>query len=109
MGIAMSDTSEIWELRRGDVLVGTLTITDQDSPWYSARFERTEAYAPYDAVFVEGNDVRSGDDQAAWSQWRQQIQNLELRLVRLHEQAVASEFLLYIEGSEADFRPYLDV
>jgi hypothetical protein len=28
-----------------------------------------------------------------------------LRLVRLGDQAVASEFILYIDGREADFRP----
>ena len=105
----MNDEAEIWELRHGDVLIGRLKVTEKDMPWYNAQFEPTPEYTPYTPVFAEGNSVRSGDDQAAWSKWRKQIQELGLQLIRLHDQAVASEFLLYIDGSTADFRPYLDL
>jgi hypothetical protein len=107
MGVGMND-SEIWELRHGDILIGTLYVTEQDLPWYNARFEPASAYAEYRPVFEEGTSVRSGDDPEVWSTWRKKVQDLGLRLIRLHDQAVASDYILYIEGSAADFRPYID-
>jgi hypothetical protein len=104
----MNDESEVWELRHGDVLIGTLNVTEQDTPWCNARFEPTSEYAPFRPVFEEGNDVRAGDDPDTWITWRKKVHDLGLRLIRLHDQAVASEFILYIDGSSADFRPYFD-
>jgi hypothetical protein len=104
----MNDESEIWELRHGDILIGTLHVTEQDMPWYNAQFEPTSAYAEYRPVFEEGSSVRSGDDPDAWSAWRKKVSDLGLRLMRHHDQAVASEFILYIDGTTADFRPYFD-
>jgi hypothetical protein len=104
----MNDESEIWELRRGDISIGTLNVTDQDVSWYSAQFEPTLEFALYSSIFEEGNGVRSGDDEPAWSTWRKKVHELGLRLIRLHDQAVASEFILYIDGSTADFRPHFD-
>ncbi len=104
----MSDETEIWELRQGNALIGTLHVTEQDVPWYNARFEPATDYAAYRPVFEEGNGVRSGDDPDAWTTWRKRVSDLGLRLVRLQDQAVTGEFILYIDGSTADFRPYLD-
>jgi hypothetical protein len=104
----MNDAPETWELRHGDVLIGTLNVTEQDMPWYNAQFEPTSAYAAYRPVFEEGNNLRSGDDPDAWSTWRKKVDDLGLRLIRLDDQAVASEFILYIDGNTADFRPYFD-
>jgi hypothetical protein len=104
----MNDESEIWELRHGDVLIGTLQVTEQDIPWYNSRFEPASEYADYRPVFEEGNGVRSGDDPDAWSAWRKKVHELGLRLIRLHDQAGASEFILYIDANTADFRPYFD-
>src|SRR5687767_5779009 len=104
----MNDESEIWELRHGDILIGMLNVIDQDMSWFSAQFEPTPEYAPYNPIFDEGNNVRSGEDEVAWSMWRKKVHDLGLRLIQLDNQAVASEFILYIDGSSADFRPHFD-
>ncbi len=102
------DTLDIWELRHGEVLIGTLTIVDQDMFWFSATFEPTPEYAVYRAIFEEGNRIRTADDPDSWTAWQKKVLGLGLRLVRLRDQAVASEFFLYIDGREADFRPRFD-
>jgi hypothetical protein len=104
----MTDNTDIWQLRHGEALIGTLTIADEDLPWYSALFEPTPEYAAYRPIFEEGNRIRTADDADAFAAWQEKVRQLGLRLVRLHDQAVAGEFILYIDGSEADFRPRFD-
>lgn len=104
----MSEEPEIWELRRGDVLVGRLAIYDQDMFWYTARFEPTAEFAAYRALFQEGAALREGDDPDRWAAWQEQVRGLGLTLVRLRDNAVTGEFILYIAGSAADFRPRFD-
>jgi hypothetical protein len=102
---AMSEEQEIWELRRGDVLVGRLVIYDQDMFWYTARFEPTAEFAPYRPLFQEGAALREGDDPDRWAAWQEQVRGLGLMLVRLRDNVAASDFILYIDGAAADFRP----
>jgi hypothetical protein len=101
----MTDT---WELRHDHILIGKLTITDQDMFWYTATFEPTPSFAAYRAIFEEGNNLRVRDAGDAWTIWYEKVQSFGLRLVRLSDQASASEFILYIDGSDADFRPHFD-
>ena len=75
--------NDIWELRHGDTLIGTLNVTDQDMFWYTARFEPTTEFAAYRPVFAAGNATRTADDADAWSAWHKDVQGLGLRLVRL--------------------------
>jgi hypothetical protein len=42
-----------WELRKGDVLLGTLVAYDLDFPWFYCHFTPTEAFAPHRAGFDE--------------------------------------------------------
>ena len=104
----MSETQDRWELWQGETLIGTLTIFDQDMFWFSALFEPTAAFEPYRPTFDEGNRVRTADDADAWAAWHDKLNGLGLHLVRLRDQAVASEFILYIDGREAEFRPRFD-
>ena len=104
----MPHNTDIWELRHGETLIGTLTVTDDDMPWLSADFEPTPEFAPYRAIFNEGNSVRTADNADAWSAWNEKVRGLGLRLVRLSDQAVTSDFILYIDGHEAEFRPRFD-
>jgi hypothetical protein len=90
------------------MLVGRLVIYDQDMFWYTARFEPTAEFTPYRALFQEGAALREGDDPDRWTAWQEQVRGLGLTLVRLYDNAVASESILYIDGSRADFRPRFD-
>jgi hypothetical protein len=104
----VTDNTDRWELRHGEALIGTLTIVDQDMFWYSALFDPTPEYAAYRPIFEEGNSIRTADDPDAWGAWQKKVFALGLRLVRLRDQAVAGEFILYIDGNEAEFRPRFD-
>jgi hypothetical protein len=103
----MSEEQEVWELRHGDTLIGRLTVYDQDMFWYSARFEPTPAFDPFRALFAEGAEIRTGEDAERWQSWNERVRQLGLQLVRLSDNASTSDFLLYIDGSNADFRPKL--
>ncbi|MEO8607801.1 MAG: hypothetical protein ABI690_07975 [Chloroflexota bacterium] len=104
----MTDDTDIWELRHGETLIGTLTVTDEDVTWFSATFEPTPEFAAYRPIFNEGSKIRTADNADAWAAWHEKVRGLGLRLVRLHNQTVTSDFILYIDGREADFRPRFD-
>ena len=94
-----------WELRKDDILIGTLNVYDQDMFWFTAHFVPTAAFEPYRAIFSEG-EALVGED--GWYLWARKINTLGMKLVRLDDQNVASEFILYIKDEEASFRPVLD-
>jgi hypothetical protein len=104
----MDDDLDIWELRHDNTLIGTLTIADEDSPWYSALFDPTPEFAAYRSIFDEGSRLRTAEDPDAWNAWQTKMHGLGLRLVRIQDQAATGDFLLYIDGREADFRPRFD-
>ncbi len=99
----MDDEAEFWELRHGAEVVGRLTITDQDMFWFTAHFEPTPLYAEYQPIIEAAPDSDEG-----WRAWYEQVQRLGLHLIRLYNQATAHEFILYIQGDRADFRPVFD-
>lgn len=101
----MSETAEIWELRQGETVIGRLTVYDEDMGWYSARFEPTPAFDPHRALFAEGAVIRTGEDADRWQAWHEHVRQLGLQLVRLSDSASTADFLLYIDGRDADFRP----
>jgi hypothetical protein len=104
----VSEAQVIWELRHDETLIGTLTVIDDDIYWLSAEFSPTPDYAAYRSFFVEGNTIRTADDADAWSAWHEKLRGLGLRLIRLNDQATTSDFILYIDGNQADFRPRFD-
>jgi hypothetical protein len=101
----MSETPEIWELRQDEAVIGRLAVYDEDMGWYSARFEAAPAFDPLRALFTEGVQVRIGEDAERWQDWHARVRQLELQLVRLADSASTDDFLLYIDGRDADFRP----
>lgn len=101
----MSEEPEMWELWQGETVIGRLTVYDEDMGWYSARFEPTAAFDPLRALFSEGEQIRTGEDAERWQAWHERVRQLGLRLVRLSDSASTADFLLYIDGCDADFRP----
>lgn len=104
----MNDEPEIWELRHADVVIGKLTITDQDMFWFHSRFEATPEFEPYRDLFAESSHFAADVEDQVWDAWYEKIQNLGLHLIRLRDSAVASEFILYIDGDQSSFRPRFD-
>jgi hypothetical protein len=101
----IEDDSDVWELRKGDVLIGTLNVYDQDMFWFTARFVPTNEFEPYGQVFSKG---RALVGEESWYDWAREINTFGMRLIRLYDHATASEFFLYINDNEASFRPNFD-
>lgn len=104
----MNDDRDIWELRKGDVLIGTLDVYDQDMFWFSAHFIPTPEFESYEAIFSEGRALVNKDDNSDWGQWVRNINSFGLHLIRLYNKATASEFILYINKDDSGFRPNFD-
>ncbi len=99
----------MWELRKYDVLIGTLEVYDQDMFWSTARFQATLAFEPYKATFSEGRDIPDGGaEQVEWGKWADKISSFGLHLIHTRTQKRASQFILYINDHEASFRVLLD-
>lgn len=43
---------DIWELRKGDTVLGALTLKEQDMFWFTCNFEPTAAFEPYRDIFA---------------------------------------------------------
>jgi hypothetical protein len=99
------DDTDIWELRKGDILIGTLDVYDQDMFWFTAHFAPTTEFEPYRQVFSEGQALVG---EVSWNEWVRKINSFGMRLVRLGNNATASEFILYINDNEVGFRPRFD-
>jgi hypothetical protein len=99
------DDSDIWELRKGAILIGTFDVYDQDMFWFTAHYVPATEFEPYRQVFSEGQALLGED---GWYEWLRKINGFGMRLVRVYDQAVASEFILYINENEAGFRPNFD-
>jgi hypothetical protein len=106
----MSDDN-VWELRKGETLIGTLRVFEQDMFWYSANFEPSPTFVALRPIFDEGNTIRMEDSEqswSAWGMWCEKVAQLGLRLVRLYDHTIATQFILYIEDGQAEFRPHFD-
>ena len=101
----MSEAAETWELQQGETVIGRLTVYDEDMGWYSALFEPTPDFDPHRVLFAEGAAIRTGEDAERWQSWNERVRQLGLQLVRLSDNASTADFLLYIDGRDADFRP----
>ena len=105
----LEDDKNLWELRKGDVLIGTLDVYEQDMFWHTAHFRPTPAFEPYKVAFSEGRDIPDeGAEQVKWGKWADKISSFGLRLIRLRTQDIASQFILYINDDEASFRALFD-
>ncbi len=104
----IKDDSNVWELRKGDVVIGTLDVHDQDMFWFTAHFTPTSEFEHYRSIFSEGRSFVSKSNNLEWAKWYDKINSFGMHMIRLHNQDTVSEFILYINDDEADFRPHFD-
>ena len=102
----MDDDLDIWELRHGDTLIGTFTVTDQDMFWFSATFEPTAAFQQYKPLFDEDSNLGSDDAAIEKSNdLQQEINDLGLYLIRPRDGERSSLMILHINrDNTAGFR-----
>jgi hypothetical protein len=95
----------IWELRKGDILIGTLKVYDSEMFWAIAHFVPTPEFEPYRVVFSEGSNLPDdGAEQVEGGKWWEKIHSLGMHLTHVRDRSEYREFILYINGDRADFR-----
>ncbi len=92
------------QLKQSGTILGTLHNVKWDMFWSDARFEPTEAFAQYKALFDEEYKTLKVEQWDKNDQLQQQIADLKLRLVSEDGQCRFDEFLIHIYGDEAWFR-----
>jgi hypothetical protein len=98
---------EYFELRRAEVLLGTLQVVDVDQPWVICTFAPTNAFDEFRPLFDHELELIEGSDNLdaeTWEEAYSHIDELGLQLVPVSGATPITEFLLHIEGSEARFR-----
>jgi hypothetical protein len=104
----MGWVGEVWHLRRGDEVLGDITITDADFPWLSGRFAPRPGFAAVAPLFAEElarSRATEDDDSAANLQaWETAYERIAATVSLVAPSGPAAEFLLHIDGNEAWFR-----
>ncbi|GLZ29723.1 hypothetical protein Lesp02_19130 [Lentzea sp. NBRC 105346] len=91
----------VWHLRRGDELLGTITITDGDFPWLSGRFAPEPGFAEFAPLFAEELALLESED---WEAWEAAYDRISGQLTLVAPDGPVAEFLLHVQGDEAWFR-----
>jgi hypothetical protein len=103
----MDNEEKILELRKGNAVLGTLTITEQDMFWFTCDFVPTPAFEEYRQIFAEEfrllNDGAGADK--LWEEIYEKITELKLSLLIGNKFDNENHFLLHILDTEASFRP----
>jgi len=92
------------QLKRGEILLGTLQVRNLDMPWVICAFEATEAFDDVRSLFDEELKMVDKDDMDDWEKAYQRIEELGLVLVDVEGGKSITEFLLHVHGNEARFR-----
>ncbi len=69
-----------WELRRGETLLGFVTIAGGDFPWHYADFVATPAFAELKRLFDRAAELMDSDREA-WEEAQDAVDALGIRLV----------------------------
>ena len=98
--------SEIFELRRGSELLGTVEVQDDlcDFPWYGGQFKATAAFGAVESLFRSELRLLGADDMDAWDEVWRQIDAPGLRLLPIDGGAEICDLIIHIEGEVARWR-----
>lgn len=102
------DMTHPLQLLRGSTLVGTLTVTDVDQPWFICTFTPTVAYKEVMLAFDEENrliDALNQGEQIASSQLDEAMERIyNLGFTLMDKNGLRVEPLIHIGGIRANFR-----
>ncbi|MEU5099598.1 hypothetical protein [Streptomyces sp. NPDC020996] len=92
---------DVWQLRRGEQVVGEILIEEGDFPWLSGRFVPAEGFAEVKPLFERELELVEEEDLDEWDEVVREIGE-QLQLVA--PAGPVAEFLLHIDGERAWFR-----
>ncbi|MEU4154652.1 hypothetical protein [Streptomyces sp. NPDC026659] len=93
-----------WRLKRGDALIGTLTLEDVDMFWTDCRFQPGPDWETVRPLFEASEDAWERDDEDAALAAEEAIHEAGLVLVPGDGGAPVTDFLLRVSGETARFR-----
>jgi len=91
-------------LMKGDVLLGALTLTKTDQPFYYCSFQPAPAFAELAPLFAAELRSLEADDMGQWLLDFELIEALRITLFPLDGSIPIAEFLLHVSGKEDLFR-----
>lgn len=104
----VTSIGEVWQLRRGDEVLGEITITGADFPWLSGSFAPRVGFAEVMPLFAEElalSEVLLDDDsEANIDAWETAYARIANTMTLAAPSGPVAEFLLHIDAGEAWFR-----
>ncbi|MEU9402915.1 hypothetical protein [Streptomyces sp. NPDC048242] len=97
-------TVRSWQLKRGDALIGTLTLEGVDMFWTDCRFRPGPAWEVVRPLFEASEDAWECDDEDAALAAEEAIYGAGLVLVPGDGEDPMTDFLLRVSGETARFR-----
>jgi hypothetical protein len=99
---------EVWQLRRGDEVLGEITITEVDFPWLHGSFAARPEFAEFAPLFAEElkltEALEDSDADDLNEAWEAAYHRINVMLTLVGPAGPAAEFLLHIDAGEAWFR-----
>jgi hypothetical protein len=102
--IPMSEAGPDYRVMRGGRLLGTLTSTGCDMPWFEGVFEPTAAFAEVQRLFDHERQLLEEDRIDEWSAVWDEIAKPGMRLEPLDGREPIADFMLHIDGQKARWR-----
>lgn len=96
-------TGEVWRLRRGDVVLGEITIDGGDFPALHGKFVPNPEFAEYRPVFDALSTAAEEIDESA-DAVDELHERLNDELTLVSPEGPVEDFMLFIEGDRAGFR-----
>ena len=99
---------EVWQVRRGDEVLGEITVANSDFPWLSGSFAARPEFAQVAPQFVEelalSTAILEDDSEAAVDAWEAAYERIAKTMTLVSPSGPVAEFLLHIDAGWAWFR-----
>ena len=92
-----------YRVYRGTVLLGTLTRTGTDMPWFEGTFRAAPGFKAVRPMFDRERELLDADRMDEWQEAYDELAE-GLRLEPLDGREPITEFLLHIDGQQAWWR-----
>ncbi|MDC0766751.1 hypothetical protein [Streptomyces sp. HD] len=97
-------SSQSWELKGDDTLLGVVTLTEIDQPWFRCEFALSKGWEQVEHLFqAQATAVDSGDQQRM-SEAIGAVRNLQLKLHPSDGGEAITPIMIHIRGRKANFR-----
>ncbi|TXS44079.1 hypothetical protein EAO75_30195 [Streptomyces sp. uw30] len=98
-------SSQSWELKNGATLLGVVSLTEIDQPWFRCEFTPSKGWGEVEYLFQEQADAVDSGDQQRMMEAIGAVRNLQLKLQsQAGDDEVITPIMIQIRGNKANFR-----